>query len=67
MSLKNAALFALVGMTLLSVVLAAGFIRDLSAFLGGVVAALELLKSGIYLLASLAVALFLYVSYRAQA
>jgi len=66
MTLKNAALFALIGMTLLTVLLAAGFIRDFSAFLSGVVAAMELLKSGIHLLASLSVAVFLYVFHRAQ-
>jgi len=33
------------------VLLAAGFIRDFSAFLSGVVAAMELLKFGIHLLA----------------
>jgi hypothetical protein len=66
MTLKNAALFALIGMTLLTVLLAAGFIRDFLAFLSGVVAAMELLKSGIYLLASLSAAVFLYVFYKGQ-
>lgn len=66
MTLKNAALFALIGMALLTVLLAAGFIRDFSAFLNGVVAAIELLKSGIHLLASLSVAVFLYVFHKAQ-
>src|ERR1035437_7560193 len=53
MALKNAAFFAWIGMTLLTVLLAAGFIRDFSAFLSGAVAAMALLKSGIHLLASL--------------
>ena len=66
MTLKNAALFALIGMTLLTVLLAAGFLRDFSALLSGVVASMELLKSGIQLLASLSVAVFLYVFYKAQ-
>jgi hypothetical protein len=66
MSLKSAALFALIGMILLTVVLAAGFIRDLSSFLGGAVALMTMLKSGIHLLASLSVAVFLYVFHRAQ-
>ena len=66
MTLKNAALFALIGMTLLTVLLAAGFIRDFSAFLSGAVAAMALLESGIHLLASLSVAVFLYVFYKAQ-
>ena len=47
MRLKDAALFALIGMTLLAVLLAAGFIRDLSALLSGAVAATALLQSGI--------------------
>ena len=67
MTLKNAALFAVAGMTLLSILLAVGFIRDFSGFLSGVVAAMEFLKSGIHLLASLSVTLFLYVFYKAQA
>jgi hypothetical protein len=66
MSLKNAALFALIGMTLLTVLLAVGFIRDFSAFLAGAIAAMALLISLIHLLASLGVAVFLYVFYKAQ-
>jgi hypothetical protein len=66
MSLKSAAFFALIGTVLLTVLLAVGFIRDFSAFLAGAVAALALLKSGIHLLASLSVAVFLYVFYKAQ-
>jgi hypothetical protein len=66
MTLKNAAFFALIGMILLTVLLAAGFIRDFSAFLSGAVAALALLKSAIYLLASLSVVVFLCVFYKAQ-
>ena len=66
MTLKNAAFFALIGITLLTVMLAAGFIRDFSGFLSGAVAAMALLKSGIHLLASLSVAVFLYVFYKEQ-
>jgi len=66
MTLKNAALFALIGMTLQTVLLAAGFIRDFSAFLSGVVALRELLRSGTNLLASLSVAVFFCVFYRAR-
>ena len=66
MTLKNAAFFAMIGMTLLTVLLAAGFIRDFLAVLSGAVAAMELLKSGIHLLASLSVAVFLYVFHKAQ-
>jgi hypothetical protein len=66
MSLKTAAFFALIGMTLLTVLLALGFIRDVSNFLAGAIAAMALLISLIHLLASLSVAVFLYVFYKAQ-
>ncbi|MGD0873259.1 MAG: hypothetical protein ABSB88_27250 [Bryobacteraceae bacterium] len=66
MSLKSAAFFALIGMILLTVLLAAGFIRDLSSFASGAVALITLLTSGIHLLASLSVAVFLYVFHKAQ-
>jgi hypothetical protein len=66
MRLKNATLFALIGMILLAVLLAAGFIRDLVSFVHGVVAAITLLTSGIHLLASLSMAVFLYVFHKSQ-
>jgi hypothetical protein len=66
MTLKNAALFALIGMLLLTILLAVVFIRDISASLSGAVAAMALLESGIRLLASLSVAVFLYVFQKAQ-
>jgi len=66
MTLKSAAFFALIGMILLTVLLAVGFIRDVSAILAGAIAAMALLKSLIYLLASLSAAVFLYVFYKAQ-
>jgi hypothetical protein len=66
MSLKSAALFALVGMILLTVVLALGFIHDISAFTSGAVAANTMLVSLIHLLASLGVTVFLYVFYSKQ-
>jgi hypothetical protein len=66
MTLKNAALFALIGMTLLTVMLAVGFIREVSSFLAGAIAAMTLLISLIQLLASLSVAVFLYVFHQKQ-
>jgi hypothetical protein len=66
MTVKSAAFFALIGMILLTVLLALGFIRDISGFMGGAVAAMALLISLIHLLASLSVAVFLYVFYKAQ-
>ena len=66
MTLKNAAFFALIGMTLLTVLLAAGFIRDISGLIAGAVAAVAFLTSGIHLFASLSVTVFLYVFHKAQ-
>jgi hypothetical protein len=66
MSLKSAALFALVGMILLTVVVASGFIRDVSAFASGAIAANAMLVSLIHLLASLGLSVFLYVFYSKQ-
>ena len=66
MTLKSAAFFALIGMALLTVLLAVGFIRDISAFTSGAIAANAMLVSLIHLLASLSVTVFLYVFYRAQ-
>jgi hypothetical protein len=66
MTLKSGAFFALIGMTLLTVLLVLGFIRDLSSYLAGAIAAMALLISLIHLLASLSLAVFLYVFYKAQ-
>ena len=66
MTLKSAAFFALVGMILLAVVLALGFIRDISASTSGAIAANAMLVSLIHLLASLSVSVFLYVFHKAQ-
>jgi hypothetical protein len=66
MALKNAALFALIGMTLLTVVLAFGFTRAISAYSVGAIAAMAMLSALIHLLASLSVTVFLFVFYKAQ-
>jgi hypothetical protein len=66
MTLKNAAFFALIGMILLTVLLAVVFIRDFSGVLSGAVAAMALLESAIRLLASLSLAVFLCVFHKAQ-
>jgi hypothetical protein len=66
MTLKSAAFFAFIGMVLLTVLLALGFIRDVSAFLAGAIAAMVLLTSAIHLLASLSVTVFLFVFHKAQ-
>jgi hypothetical protein len=67
MSLKTAAFLALIGMILLTVLDAALFLRDLTAFLHEAIATMSLLAAAIRLLASLGVTLFLFVFYRAQA
>jgi len=66
MSLKSAAFFAFIGMTLLTVVCAVGFIGDISALLAGAIAPMMMVQSLIHLLASLSVAVFLYVFQKAQ-
>jgi hypothetical protein len=66
-NLKTAAFFALLAMLLLTVLDAAVFVNDLTAFLRDAVAAMTLLAAAIHLLASLALALFFFVFYRAQA
>ena len=66
MTLKNAAFFALIGMILLTVLLAVGFIRDISALLAGAIAAMTVLSSLIHFLASLGVTVFLYVFHKGQ-
>jgi hypothetical protein len=66
MTLKSAAFFALIGMILLTVLLAVGFIRDVTAFLAGAIAAMALLNSLIHLLASLSLTVFLFVFHKAQ-
>jgi len=66
MTLRNAAFFAFIGMTLLTVVCALGFIGDISALLAGAIAPMMVLKSLIHLLASLSVAVFLYVFHKTQ-
>lgn len=66
MTLKSAAFFALVGMTLLSVLLALDFIRDISAFMAGAIAAMAMVVSLVHLLASLGVTVFLYVFHKKQ-
>ena len=66
MTLKNAAFFAFIGMALLTVVCALGFVGDVSALLAGAIAPMMVLKSLIHLLASLSVAVFFYVFQKTQ-
>jgi len=66
MNLKSAAFLAFIGMALLTIMLAAVFIRDVSGLLAGAIAAVTVLTSFIRLLACLSVTVFLYVFYKAQ-
>ena len=66
MTLKNAAFLAWIGMALLTVLVAAGFIRDVLNVASGVTPAMALLTSLIHLMASLGVTVFLYVFHKAQ-
>lgn len=63
MTLKSAALFALVGMILQTVMLALDFFRDISAFTAGAISANTMLVSLVHLLVSLSVTVFFYVFY----
>jgi len=53
-------------MVLLTIVLAMGFIRDVSALSAGAVADVTVVVSLVHLLASLSVAVFFYVFYKRQ-
>jgi hypothetical protein len=66
MTLKSSALFALIGTTLLTAVLAFILVRDISAFLSQALSLMELLNCGVRVFASLSLAVFLYVFHRSQ-
>jgi hypothetical protein len=66
MNLMSAALLALVGMILLTVLLIADFINLLLGVLRDIVPVVMLLRSLIYTLASLGVTVFLWVFHRTQ-
>ena len=61
MTLKNAALLALIGMILVTIVLAVAFSASLVGFLHGVVPALTFLSSLIRLFGSLSLAVFFWI------
>jgi len=66
MSLKNAALLALIGTILLTVLLAASFISTVLEVMRDVIPAMALLTSLVHVFTSLSVLVFFYVFYRAQ-
>lgn len=66
MSLKNAALLALIGMILLTVLLVAGFISTVLGVMRDVIPVMALLTSLIHVFTSVCVSVFFCVFYRAQ-
>jgi hypothetical protein len=66
MTLKTAASLALIGSLLLTILLAADFINTVVGVLRDVIPAMALLRSLLYLFASLSVTVFFYVFNRAQ-
>lgn len=66
MSLKSAAVFAFIGMLVLTAFLAADFIATILNVSRGLVPAIKLLTSFVYLLAAVGLTVFLYVFQRTQ-
>jgi hypothetical protein len=66
MSLKNAALLALIGMILLTVLVVASFITTVLGVMRDVIPAMALLTSLVHLFTSLSVLVFFCVFHRAQ-
>jgi hypothetical protein len=66
MTLRNAALLALVGMILTTIVLVMGFIGDVIGVARGLLPAMRLLTSVIYAFAGLSMVVFLYAFHKAQ-
>ncbi len=66
MTLKSAALLALIGSLLFAILMALDFIKAVSGFLGDVVPVISLLRSLVYLVASLSVTIFFFAFHKAQ-
>ena len=66
MSLKNAALLALIGIILLTVLVVASFISTVLGVMRDLIPAMALLTSLVHVFVSLSVLVFFYVFYRAQ-
>jgi hypothetical protein len=66
MSLKTSAFLALIGMILLTVLMIADFINTVTGIMHDVVPAVALLRSLVYVLASLTVTVFFYVFQKSQ-
>ena len=66
MSLKNAALLALIGTLLLTILLMAGFISDVLNVSQGLIAPTKMLSSLIYAFAALTVTVFFFLFHKTQ-
>jgi hypothetical protein len=66
MSLKSAALLALVGTSLLTFVLLVGLVRDIWGVVNGVVPAIGLLVALVHALAGMSLVIFFYIFHKAQ-
>jgi len=66
MTLKSAALLALIGTLLFTILMALDFLTAVTGFLGGAVPLFSLLRSLVYLIASLSVTVFFFVFHKAQ-
>ena len=66
MTLKNAAFLALAGMLLLTILLAADFVNTLLNVARGLIPAMALLRSLVYLSAGLTVTVYFYVFNKVQ-
>jgi len=66
MSLKSAAFLALIGMLLLTILSAADFVNITLGVVRGLIPAMAIVRSLIYLFASLCVTIFFWVFHRSQ-
>jgi hypothetical protein len=66
MSLKNAALLALIGMVLLTVLVVSNFISTVLGVMRDLIPAMALLTSLVHVFACLSLLVFFYVFHRAQ-
>ena len=66
MNLKTAAFLAMIGMILLTILVSADFVRIVLGVMHDVIPAMSLLRSLVYLLASVTVTMFLFVFHKSQ-
>ena len=66
MNLKNAALLALIGTLLLTILLVAGLISDVLNVMQGLIPAMRMLSSLLHAFAALSVTVFFFVFHKSQ-